>query len=414
MNGNSAEITCIELCAGYSGISLGLERVIPGLRVVAYSEIEGFACVNLGEKMERGWLDPAPVFTDLKEFPGEEFRDKVHLITGGYPCQPFSAAGKRKGEDDPRHLWPHIARLIKTVRPVWVFLENVEGHVTLGLSTVVSDLGELGYRTTWGLFSASEVGAPHGRKRVFILGELADDMRRSESEQSRGNNSQGDSAPRSRFGAGIGAGGRACRRDIAKGNDIPGGDTSRAEESVDDGGEARDVGDTKHTGSFTGEKPGGVAAAIQYNKDWADISGKSSGTDEPCKLSEADVPDTYGAGCEEQCRPFSIRKELAPAECVCDRWPAGPGEEQYGWEPPRTTKPFVRIANRHGGFIDEAREAEQQEAESSMGGDADGFADWMVQADSRQDELRMLGNGVVPATAARAWTVLYGRMREGR
>ena len=105
----------------------------------------------------------------LKTFPSEIFRDRVDLITGGYPCQPFSAAGKRLGEDDPRHLWPHIRKHIEAIRPVQCFFENVEGHISLGLSSVISDLEEDGYRSAWGIFSAREVGAPHQRKRVYIM-----------------------------------------------------------------------------------------------------------------------------------------------------------------------------------------------------------------------------------------------------
>jgi DNA (cytosine-5)-methyltransferase 1 len=93
----------------------------------------------------------------------------VDILTGGYPCQPFSAAGKRLGTEDPRHLWPYIARGIRILEPRICFFENVEGHISLGLSDVIEDLAGMGYRTTWGIFSASEVGAPHQRKRVFIL-----------------------------------------------------------------------------------------------------------------------------------------------------------------------------------------------------------------------------------------------------
>ena len=161
--------THIGLCAGYGGIELGLKLVIPNLRSVALCEIEAFACANLVAKMEAGLMDAAPIWSDLKTFPWSEFRGKVDILTGGYPCQPFSAAGKRLGTEDPRHLWPYIAGGIRILRPKLCFFENVEGHITLGLSTVISDLEEMGYRTTWGIFSASEVGAPHQRKRVFIL-----------------------------------------------------------------------------------------------------------------------------------------------------------------------------------------------------------------------------------------------------
>jgi DNA (cytosine-5)-methyltransferase 1 len=162
-------ITHIGLCAGYGGIELGLKRVLPTLRTVALCEIEAFAVANLVAKMEAGLMDPAPVWTDLKTFPWEPFRDRVDILTGGYPCQPFSAAGKRLGTDDPRHLWPSISAGIAIIRPRICFFENVEGHISLGLREVIADLERLGYEATWGIFSAAECGAPHQRKRVFIL-----------------------------------------------------------------------------------------------------------------------------------------------------------------------------------------------------------------------------------------------------
>ena len=119
--------------------------------------------------MEAGCLDPAPIWTDVKTFPWHQFRDRVDVLTGGYPCQPFSSAGLRKGTDDPRHLWPFISSGIQVVRPRLCFFENVEGHISLGLREVIADLESLGYETAWGIFSASEVGAPHQRKRVFIM-----------------------------------------------------------------------------------------------------------------------------------------------------------------------------------------------------------------------------------------------------
>jgi DNA (cytosine-5)-methyltransferase 1 len=165
----SQAVTHLGLCAGYGGIELGLKRAIPSLRTVALCEIEAFAISNLVAKMEAGLMDPAPIWPDLKTFPWATFRDRVDILTGGYPCQPFSAAGQRRGKDDPRHLWPYIADGIRLLRPRCCFFENVEGHISLGLSDVIEDLAGMGYRTTWGIFSASECGAPHQRKRVFIL-----------------------------------------------------------------------------------------------------------------------------------------------------------------------------------------------------------------------------------------------------
>lgn len=164
------QVNHISLCAGYAGIDIGLSRVVRNLRTVAYCEIEAFACANLVSKMEAGLLDAAPIWTSAKDFPFRKFRGLVDILSGGYPCPPFSAAGKRLGKEDPRHLWPWIADGIRLCRPGLCLFENVEGHVSLGLSTVVSDLEEMGYTVSWGVFSAAEVGAPHQRKRVFILG----------------------------------------------------------------------------------------------------------------------------------------------------------------------------------------------------------------------------------------------------
>jgi DNA (cytosine-5)-methyltransferase 1 len=163
--------TVLSFCSGYAGAERGLDLAGFKHRVIAYVEIEAFAIANLVNKMEANLLPPCPVWSNLKTLPVECFRDRVDLITGGYPCQPFSAAGQRKGKDDPRHLWPYIRRHIESIRPVQCFFENVEGHISLGLSTVISDLEEDGYRSAWGIFSAREVGAPHQRKRVFIMAD---------------------------------------------------------------------------------------------------------------------------------------------------------------------------------------------------------------------------------------------------
>ena len=166
---NTEKCNCISFCTGYAGIELGLKKVIPHLRTVVYVEREAFACANLVAKIEKGQLDAAPVWTDVKTFPAERFRDRIHLITAGYPCQPFSVAGKRKGHKDPRHLWPAIRNHIETIRPVYCFFENVAGHLRLGFDAVVRDLDALGYSVQAGLFTAAEVGAPHKRERLFIL-----------------------------------------------------------------------------------------------------------------------------------------------------------------------------------------------------------------------------------------------------
>ncbi len=93
----------------------------------------------------------------------------VSLLTAGYPCQPFSLAGQRRGEHDERHLWPYIAEGIRVLRPAVVVLENVPGHRSRGLSTVLGDLASLGYRSAWGSVRAADVGAPHARERLCVV-----------------------------------------------------------------------------------------------------------------------------------------------------------------------------------------------------------------------------------------------------
>ncbi len=171
-----ASFNILSLCSGVGGLDLGLKLAIPSARTVCYCEIEAYAVSVLVSRMEEGHLDPAPCWSDLADFDGEPWRDAVDLVTGGYPCSPFSKTGKRQGSKDPRHLWPHFKRIISEVQPGFVFLENVPNHLNIGFKTVLTDLVELGYRVdtpsgepSFGLFSAEEVGAPHERERLFCL-----------------------------------------------------------------------------------------------------------------------------------------------------------------------------------------------------------------------------------------------------
>lgn len=159
----------IALCAGVGGLEIGLHIAEPGYETVCYVERDAFAASVLVARMADQALCDAPLWDDVKSFDGRRWRGAVDILTAGYPCQPFSFSGHRRGEDDPRHLWPHVARIIGECEPEWVFAENVAGHVDLGLATVISDLERLGYGVEAGLFSAAEVGAAHWRTRLFIL-----------------------------------------------------------------------------------------------------------------------------------------------------------------------------------------------------------------------------------------------------
>jgi len=159
----------LALCAGIGGLELGIAAAVPGYRAACYVEREGYAASVLATRMEAGDLSPAPIYSDLRTFDGRPWRRVVDLVSAGYPCQPFSLAGIRRGSDDPRHLWPHVFRIIREVRPRFVCLENVPGHLSMGFGDVLGDLASEGFNAEWGVFSAASVGAPHLRKRVFIL-----------------------------------------------------------------------------------------------------------------------------------------------------------------------------------------------------------------------------------------------------
>lgn len=160
----------LSLCAGIGGIELGLKLAMGnGYRTVCYVEGEIPCASILAARMQDGTLCDAPIWSDVKTFNPRPWRGRVDIVTAGYPCQPFSCAGKRKGADDPRHLWPYIARIIHVIRPRYVFCENVPGHVSLGLRDVRCDLQGMGYSVQAGIFSAAECGAPHIRKRLFVL-----------------------------------------------------------------------------------------------------------------------------------------------------------------------------------------------------------------------------------------------------
>lgn len=160
----------LSLCSGGGGLDMGLELAAPGFAAACFVEWEEYPRSVLIAAQRAGYFAPAPIWDNVRTFDGRPWRGICDTVLAGYPCQPFSAAGQRKGEADPRHLWPDVARIIREVQPEWVFLENVPGHVTLGLETVLRTLCDMGFTPAVGLFSASEVGASHERLRMFIVG----------------------------------------------------------------------------------------------------------------------------------------------------------------------------------------------------------------------------------------------------
>ena len=349
-------ITHLSLCSGYEGIGLGLRSVLPNLREIAYVEREGFPVANLVAKMEAGELDAAPVFTDVKTFPYGKFRGCVDILSGGFPCQPFSAAGKRQATEDPRHLFPYIADGIRECQPRIVFLENVQGILSCKtadgepvLQYVLRELEGLGYRATAGIFSAEEVGAPHQRKRVYILG---------------------------------------VREELGNTSDLrlqqPSADSR--ETGTDQSGEERRMHESQGASSLSrhGPQSKGSQELANSNRGRGEIQDQGQLTSEQVL----------------ECNGSSWRT-----------WPSRPGEPQNEWEEPRvvvnTTSKGLEgsrgssLQGTDEGFTSADRITGQ--AEPRLGRTPNGSA-------SRVDRLRLLGNGVVPQTAAKAFTTLSQRL----
>ena len=298
--------TYISLCSGIGGLDLGFSaglRVVGGSpRAVCYVEREAFCVSCLGKAIEDGRLDEAPIYCgDLQTIPLDLF-PRIDYIVGGYPCQPFSSAGDRKGSEDQRHLWPHVFQYVDALRPKGVFFENVAGHISLGLFDVLSDLEKIGYRTAWGCYSASSVGAPHRRERVFILGMADADGGGLEKLSKRDSES-------------------SARREIQQGDNADGCDSGWCDRSEC------------------------CVEGCECDMAHAECPRRSYGISEAAKWER---PKESGDGNQrhggEQNGMADARPRYRPTP---HRWPAPPGVPQPDEETPRTTKPGLG-GNAHG------------------------------------------------------------------
>ena len=156
----------LDLFSGIGGFSYAGEKLVGGYETVAFCEYDKHA----QKVLRKHWPD-TEIIDDVRELANdaERFRGSVDIICGGYPCQPFSLAGVRRGDKDDRHLWPEMLRIIQAVRPTWVIGENVAGHITLGLDTVLSDLEAAGYASRCYVIPAVAADARHRRDRCWII-----------------------------------------------------------------------------------------------------------------------------------------------------------------------------------------------------------------------------------------------------
>ena len=191
----------LDLFSGIGGFALAC-RMVGGIETVAFCEREPYCQKVLAKHWPR-----VPICPDIHDLKGTEY-GTVELITGGYPCQPFSLAGKRQGAADDRHLWPELRRVVEAARPSWVLCENVVGHVTLGLDEVLSDLDSIGYSCLSLVIPACAVDASHRRPRIWILAHSNDYTNRANglAQIEKGSVSKVDwKAGRSRLLGGTGA-----------------------------------------------------------------------------------------------------------------------------------------------------------------------------------------------------------------
>jgi DNA-cytosine methyltransferase len=161
--------TYISLYTGAGGLDVGFRTNNPKAIPLLYVERDFEAAAVLVEKIRTGRLDKAPIWSDTGTIDCRPFVGRVDTIIAGFPCQPFSQAGKRKGTEDKRWLWHHIKRLASEIRCKELFLENVAGLFMGGIQTVIGELSEMGYDAKWLTLSAADIGSPHQRERVFIL-----------------------------------------------------------------------------------------------------------------------------------------------------------------------------------------------------------------------------------------------------
>jgi DNA (cytosine-5)-methyltransferase 1 len=162
----------LSLFTGAGGGVLGTKLL--GWRTVGYVEWEKYCQKIIAQRIQDGILDEAPIFGDIDHFiesgAAKKYQGYVDVVTAGFPCQPFSVAGKKKGQDDERNKWPQTIQCIRDIRPRYALLENVPGLLNSGyFGEILSSLAQAGFDARWCVFGADDVGAPHRRKRLWIL-----------------------------------------------------------------------------------------------------------------------------------------------------------------------------------------------------------------------------------------------------
>jgi DNA (cytosine-5)-methyltransferase 1 len=404
-------VNVLGLCAGIGGLELGIRLAESSARAVCYVEREAYAASVLVARMEDGSLDPAPIWDDLATFDGRPWRGVVDCIAAGFPCQPWSAAGKQLGTQDDRWLWPEIVRVVRDVGPEWVFLENVPGLVSGGgLQLVLGDLSLLGFDAEWMPLSARDVGAPHRRKRIFILAHRNQarlGVERSELSEN-GIAQSGSDADGGGAGVGYSTIARFGRReDAGTDSSHARADWSRGHEPERDGcelvhaeclrretpriGRRLDAGTESETRSGNmadTERSGHYGREIESIRETG-IGITTQGASEPMGNGDGTRAESIATECSSRGTTGESSGSMANAK-MRRPWNAGT------WPPaPNDRERWSAILTKYPEFA--------PAIERPIRGVVDGIP-------ARMDRLRALGNGVVPLVAATAWRELMQRI----
>ena len=189
---DTAPMNYLSLFTGAGGGDLAAQHLHnPQWRCLGYVEWDDYCQRVIAQRIEDGLLDRAPIFGDVREFvesgAAAEYRGVADVVTGGFPCQPFSVAGKGLGADDPRNMWPATLGVLRAVRPRFAFLENVPGLLAGPYwGTILGDLAKAGYDAEWVVLGASDVDAPHRRKRLWVVAHAAGQQDDAEHDRPRG------------------------------------------------------------------------------------------------------------------------------------------------------------------------------------------------------------------------------------
>lgn len=408
---------------------MGLMLAAPRFHTRAFVEWEEYPRQCLIAAQRAGYFAPAPIWDDLTTFNGRPFRGAFDTILAGYPCQPFSHAGQRRGHDDERHLWPDVARIVREVDPEWVFLENVAGHVSLGAETVLRNLWDMGYTPAAGLFSASETGAPHERLRWFCVAHRRHAERRP--EVAGGDVSYRHDAGRSQGDGWTGECGDRmadAARDLGGIHEGPGPEGRGA---ADPRGRGGDVGHSPRIGRGEGRAEPGIRsgwdAPASASGAMADADGRDASAERQQRGGEQRLhpegrpsgggcagfvmADTSGAEREGQQRGqhhprgWQVKDGQPVLPHRTGLFPPGPGDAA-AWAAVLRSSPDMAPAAAARDLHAWARRLEahgrawwQAEAEPAFCRMVDGLS-------HRSQPLRLLGNAVHPLTAGLAWRSL--------